>query len=73
MPRTPALRSDEIKLQIALINALMHLKGYAAPETKAASNRAYLLIEQAEALGERPEDPMLLFSVLYSAPGLATT
>ncbi len=27
--------------------------------------RARLLIEQAEALGEPTEDPMLLFSVLY--------
>ena len=43
----------------------MHVKGYAAPETKAAAERARLLIEQAEALGEPPEDPLLLFSVLY--------
>ena len=43
----------------------MHVKGYAAPETKAAVERARLLIEQAEALGEPPEDPLLLFSVLY--------
>ena len=41
------------------------VKGYAAPETKAAVERARLLIEQAEALGEPPEDPLLLFSVLY--------
>ena len=40
-------------------------KGYAAPETKAAADQARLLIEQAEALGEPPEDPLLLFSVLY--------
>ena len=40
-------------------------KGYAAPETKAAVERARLLIEQAEALGEPPEDPLLLFSILY--------
>ena len=44
---------------------LIHVKGYAAPETKAAAERARLLIEQAEALGEPPEDPLLLFSVLY--------
>jgi predicted ATPase len=43
----------------------MHVKGYAAPETKAAAQRARLLIEQAEALGEPPEDPLLLFSVLF--------
>ena len=43
----------------------MHVKGYAAVETKAAAERARLLIEQAEALGEPTEDPLLLFSVLY--------
>jgi class 3 adenylate cyclase/predicted ATPase len=65
LPTTPALRREEIKLQIALITPLIHVKGYAAPETKAAAERARLLIEHAEALGERPEDPLLLFSVLY--------
>jgi hypothetical protein len=39
------------------------VKGYAAPESKAAVERARLLIEEAEALGEPPEDPLLLFSV----------
>ena len=65
LPATPALRREQIKLQVALITPLMHVKGYAAPETKAAVERARLLIEQAEALGEPPEDPLLLFSVLY--------
>ena len=49
LPATPALRREQIKLQVALINPLMHVKGYAAPETKAAAERARLLIEQAEA------------------------
>ena len=62
---TPALRREQIKLQVALITPLVHVKGYAAPETKAAAERARLLIEQAEALGEPSEDPLLLFSVLY--------
>ena len=65
LPATPALRRDQIKLQVALITPLMHIKGYSAPETKAAAERARLLIEQAEKLGEHPEDPLLLFSVLY--------
>jgi predicted ATPase/class 3 adenylate cyclase len=65
LPATPALRREQIKLQVALIHPLMHVKGYAAPETKAAEERARLLIEQSEALGEPPEDPLLLFSVLY--------
>jgi predicted ATPase len=65
LPSTPALRREEIKLQVALISPLLPLKGYAAPETKAAVERARLLIERTEALGEPPEDPLLLFSVLY--------
>jgi tetratricopeptide (TPR) repeat protein len=65
LPPNPALRREQIKLQVALINALHHVKGYAAPESKAAVERARLLIEQVEALGEPPEDPLLLFSVLY--------
>ena len=43
---------------------LVHLKGYAAPESKAALERARLLVEQAELLGEPSEDPLLLFSLL---------
>src|SRR5262249_20921471 len=67
LPTTPALRQQQITFQIALINALMHVKGYAAPATKAAIERAGLLIEQAEALGETPHEPLLLFSVLFSS------
>ena len=66
MAATPALRREEIKLQVALITPLIHLKGFAAPETKAAAERAHLLIRQAEAVGEPPEDPLLLFTVLYN-------
>jgi predicted ATPase len=65
LPRAPAVRRQEIKLQVALITSLIHVKGYAAPETKAAVERARLLIEQAEALGDTTEDPLLLLSVLY--------
>jgi tetratricopeptide (TPR) repeat protein len=43
----------------------MHIKGYAAPETKAAVEQARLLIEQTEAFREPAEDPLLLLSVLY--------
>ena len=65
LPATPALRREQIKLQVALINPLMHVKGYAAPETKAAVERASQLIQQSKALGEALEDPLLLFTVLY--------
>ena len=66
VPTTSVLRREQIKLQVALITPLIHVRGYAAPETKAAAERARLLIEDAESLGEPPEDPLLLFSVLYS-------
>ena len=65
LPGSTALRRAQIKFQVAFANALMHVKGYAAPETKAAEERARLFIERAEKLGEPPEDPLLLFSVLY--------
>jgi class 3 adenylate cyclase/predicted ATPase len=64
LPGTPALRREEIRLQAALLVPLQHVKGYAAPETKAAAERALLLIEQAEALGEPPEDTLLPFRAL---------
>ena len=65
LPGTPVLRRDQIKLQVGLMNTLMHTKGHAAHETRAAAERARLLIENAQALGETPEDPLLLFSVLW--------
>jgi hypothetical protein len=65
LPATPALRREQIELQVALVNPLMHIKGYGAPETQAAMERARLLIERAETLGEAPDDPLLLFLVLY--------
>ena len=65
LPTTPTLRREQIKLQVALVNPLMHTKGYAAAETKTSLDQARSLIERAEALGEPLEDPLLLFSVLY--------
>ena len=65
LPTTPTLRREQIKLQIALANALMLTRGYAAPEAKAAFQQASWFIEQAEVHGEHLEDPLLPFSVLY--------
>ena len=65
LPSSPAQRREQIKLQVALANALTHTKGYAASETRAALDQARSLIEQAEARGESPDDSMLLFSILY--------
>jgi predicted ATPase len=65
LPATPALRREQIKLQVGLANTLYHTKGFAAAETRAAFDRARVMIEQAEGLGEHIEDPLLLYSVLY--------
>jgi tetratricopeptide (TPR) repeat protein len=64
---TPALRQEAIKQQVALATVLFHVKGYTAPETIAAFERADAMMEDAESLGERPEgeDALLRFSVLY--------
>ena len=34
LPGTPALRREQIRLQVALITPLMHVKGYAAPKPR---------------------------------------
>jgi predicted ATPase len=52
LPSTPARRQAQMKLQTLLIAPLLFIKGNAAPESKAAVDRADLLIEQAEAIGQ---------------------
>jgi predicted ATPase len=66
LPQTSALRQQDIKLRVAIINPLMWVKGLVAPETMAATQRARSAISQAEELGEPLEDPLLFFSVLCS-------
>jgi class 3 adenylate cyclase/predicted ATPase len=61
----PALRAQQIKLQVGLANALYHTKGFSAVETKAAFDQARAMIERAEALGEHGADPLVLYSILY--------
>ena len=56
-PLTPAQRREQIKLQVGLANALIHTKGYAAPETKAALDKARSLIEQAEEIRRASRRP----------------
>jgi class 3 adenylate cyclase len=65
LPATPALHREQIKLQIALTNVLMHTKGHAASDTRAALDEARKLIDLADVLGDPLEDPLLLFSTLY--------
>ena len=66
LPETPALRRQELELQVALITPLIHIKGYAAPETRTAIERARSSDRpSSKSVGERPEDPLILFSALY--------
>jgi predicted ATPase len=65
LPATAERRREQIKLQIELSNALIHTKGHASTETKASFEKARLLIADAETHGDAPDDPLLLFSVLY--------
>jgi class 3 adenylate cyclase/tetratricopeptide (TPR) repeat protein len=67
LPTTSALRREEIKLQLALIQPLHHTKGYTAPEAIDAVERARLLIERSQDLGDSLEGPLQLFSVLYGS------
>ena len=64
LPGSTALRREQIKLQVALITPLIHAKGPAAPETKAAVERARVLIEQAEAVGELRRPAAAVFGSL---------
>jgi predicted ATPase len=67
LPTTPALRREEIKLQLALIQPLHHTKGYTAREAIDAVERARILTERSRDLGDSFEDPLQLFSVLYGS------
>ena len=65
LPATPAQRREQIRHQVGLANALYHTNGFASAETKLAFDKARMMIEQVERLGEHIEDPLLLYSVLY--------
>lgn len=67
LPGTTALRRDQLNLQIALLNTLYAFKGFAAPEAKAAMERARTLVEQARSLGEPIESPLEIYSILYGS------
>jgi predicted ATPase/class 3 adenylate cyclase len=65
LPPTPAIRREQINLQVALAGALLHVKGYGSSETSDAFDQANRFIEYAETLGERSDDQLLPFTVLY--------
>jgi hypothetical protein len=65
-PVTSAFRREQIRL---LTNALMHVKGYAAPETKASLHQARLCIERERKHSEGLSKIRWRFSRLYTAFG----
>src|SRR5277367_1879368 len=65
LPETTAIRREKLKLQVSLASGLMLVKGYSSPDVIGAFEKARSMIENAESLGERPEDPLLHFSILY--------
>ena len=56
---------------VALINPLIHVKGYASAETRAAVERADFLIDQAGELGE-PVFLLLFHKSYFTLCGLRT-
>jgi hypothetical protein len=50
LPGPAALRREQIKLQVALITPLIHVKGCAAAETKAAAEQAVAEPDRASGL-----------------------
>ena len=64
LPATPALRRRADQTSGRAHNPAHPCQRLCCAGNKAAVEQARLLIEQAEALGEPPEDPLLLFSVL---------
>ena len=60
LPGTPARRREQIEFQVALGYVLMSTRGFAAPETLAAFEKARSFIERADTLGEVSDNrPML--------------
>ena len=64
LPATPALRREEIKLQVAPHNATPPSQRLWSAGNQGGCDGARI-DRTGEALGEPPEDPLLLFSVLY--------
>jgi DNA-binding winged helix-turn-helix (wHTH) protein/class 3 adenylate cyclase/TolB-like protein/predicted ATPase len=65
LPSDANVRRLQIETHVAFANAVMQIDGFAATRTKAALEQASALIEHAAAMGERVEDPLAPYSVLY--------
>jgi class 3 adenylate cyclase/predicted ATPase len=65
LPETSSRHCAKVKLQTALANSLMLVRGYSSPEAISAFEKARSMIEATEAKGYEPDDPMLQFSEMY--------
>ena len=60
-----AIRREQIKLQVALASTLYHVKGVSSPDAVRAYDHAIAMMDEAERLGEKPEDPLAYFAAGY--------
>ncbi len=60
-----AVLRELIKLQVALASTLYHVKGVSSPDTIRAYDDAIAMMDEAERLGEKPEDPLAYFAAGY--------
>ena len=60
-----AVLREQIKLQVALASTLYHVKGVSSPDTIRAYDDAIAMMDEAERLGEIPEDPLAYFAAGY--------
>ncbi len=60
-----AVLREQIKLQVALASTLYHVKGVSSPDTIRAYDDAIAMMDEAERLGEKPEDPLAYFAAGY--------
>jgi predicted ATPase len=67
LPSSSANRRAKIRTQVAQLAALFHVKGFSAPETKQAIQKARVFIDEAAKVGEEPDDPFLLFLLINGA------
>ncbi len=65
LPSAPEMRKDDIEFQIALMYAIINVKGYTAPETYEAAEKARSLVERAQSLGDSLAEPRALLSIYY--------
>ena len=65
LPGTPALRREQIKLQVALANVSDARQRLCGAGNEGGGRASAIAYRASGSAGEPPEDPLVLFSVLY--------